>query len=208
MTITSHKNLLVLAKRPSLGKAKTRLASSLGNENALEIYKLLLNRTVQLADNVSFKSFFCLSGEESFILPSQFTVFEQCKGDLGLRMEKAFEHVFKNTNGPVVMIGSDCHDLKEEHLIAAFEALENHDYVFGPSEDGGYYLIGMNAFRTETLREMPWSTEILLKVTLSKVKSQSLSFKLLDVLNDIDTFADLKSSSLWDNLPIHLKTNN
>ncbi len=123
-------------------------------------------------------------------------------------MEKAFEHVFKNTNGPVVMIGSDCHDLKEEHLIAAFEALENHDYVFGPSEDGGYYLIGMNAFRTETLREMPWSTEILLKVTLSKVKSQSLSFKLLDVLNDIDTFADLKSSSLWDNLPIHLKTNN
>lgn len=201
----SSLNLLILAKRPALGKAKTRLAATVGAENALEIYHILLNKTIELASLPGVQAFFCLSGDEDCALPPNSIEFEQSNGDLGHRMEKAFQHVFDLVNEPVIMIGSDCFDLNEEHLKRAEEALKENDLVFGPSEDGGYYLIGMKKFIPEVLQDMPWSTEQLLDVTRSKAEELGFGYSMLEVLNDIDTFADMRGSSIWQELPEHLK---
>lgn len=205
MNNQSSVNLLILAKRPALGTVKSRLASTVGAENALEIYQMLLKKTMELASIAQVQAFFCLSGDEYCALPPNSIEFEQSNGDLGHRMEKAFLHVFDLVDGPVIMIGSDCYELNMEHLIKAEKALEQNDLVFGPSEDGGYYLIGMNRFFPEVLHDMPWSTDQLLDATRSKADSHGLTYSMLEVLNDIDTFADMRGSAIWQKLPEHLK---
>ncbi|MEQ9148777.1 MAG: glycosyltransferase, partial [Cytophagales bacterium] len=98
----------------------------------------------------------------------------------------AFAHGYTKA----VIIGSDCFSLKRVILEEAFERLNQNDFVIGPSEDGGYYLLGMKKNNSEIFENIEWSREDVYAKTLEKIKGQKV--KILTRLNDIDTFEDLQ----------------
>lgn len=91
-------------------------------------------------------------------------------------------------------LGSDTLRLTPEILKSAASALDGHDIVIGPTEDGGYYLIGMNKIHNDLFTPMPWSTSELLKATIKTVGDLDLSVKLLPVLKDLDHEEDIPES--------------
>lgn len=145
---TTENALIIFIKNPQLGKVKTRLAKTVGDEKALEIYLELSKIT---RENCQI-----LRGVQSYVFYSDFInkndewsndIFEkamQSGDDLGDRMLNAFTFILQN-HSKACIIGSDCPTLSAAILEAAFETLDNHDFVVGPSTDGGYYLLGMNA---------------------------------------------------------------
>ena len=104
-------------------------------------------------------------------------------------MSAAFQEEFVDST-KVIIIGSDCAELSSEDIEAAFSKLRDHDVVFGPAEDGGYYLLGMNAMHEELFHEMPWSQEGLLEETLRKTSALGLSHYELPTKSDIDYWED------------------
>lgn len=193
--------LLIMAKRLALGQAKTRLAASVGDEVALEVYKALLSHTLQVALNcrMDVHVFLTGSGEEDIFHGYNFSIHEQSSGDLGTRMLAAFaQSGFSAPDQRSIVIGSDCADLTENHLERALVLLEEHDVVFGPSNDGGYYLLGMKQPCSVLFENIAWSTETVLDDSLNRLTGTNLSVGFLDVLNDIDTFADLESSRIYN----------
>ena len=97
----------------------------------------------------------------------------------------------------IILIGSDLPDISTEIIEKGFSELDKNKVVFGPAEDGGYYLVGMNKLQKSIFENKPWSEPELLKQTLNELEKQKTSFSLLQTLNDIDTFEDLKSSSIY-----------
>lgn len=183
------KGIIVFVKNPELGKVKTRLAQTMGDVKALEIY----NKLVAYTRNVLLE----ISGVEKFVFYSSFIDLDdgwdndlfvkqlQTAGGLGEKMTSAFHDTFE-TCDRVVIIGSDCPQLKAIHIEKAFKLLEKHNVVIGPSDDGGYYLLGMDRFYPFIFEGINWSTETVLSETLAIAKNQNISTALLEKLHDVD----------------------
>ena len=186
------KCLVLLAKRPRKGKVKTRLSNSIGEDEAFRIYQEILHKTNQtlLKTGVPVKIF--LTGEGEYLPPSSFEIYEQQKGDVGMRMQHAISKALQ-THDQVVLVGSDIPDLSPGIIAKAFTELEQKEVVLGPSEDGGYYLIGMRKMHASLFQGVTWSTSSVLTETLRKCAEEELSVSLVDTLNDIDTEADWKA---------------
>ena len=191
------KLLMIFVKNPEKGKVKTRLAASVGNDKAYNIYIKLLEYTIETAGRVWadkqiwYSSFIDENdgfGGEGFEKKLQFG------NDLGKRMSNAFRHGFDEGYGKIVIIGSDCPGLTNDIAEKAFRELESYDAVIGPSEDGGYYLLGMNRYYPGLFRQIEWSTEVVMKETVSKFEEKNINFTKLEKLNDIDTLRDLEKS--------------
>ena len=185
--------LILFIRNPELGKVKTRLARNLGDAEALRIYKFLLDKTRAASMEVSAKRHLFYSNfiDEQDLWPNEhFHKRLQATGDLGKRMEAAFEQVFQEGAEKVIIIGSDCPELNGAILEQAFAALEQHDFVLGPTPDGGYYLLGMNHFEPSVFREIEWSTETVREKTLKRIHDLDKSVFLLPELNDIDVAED------------------
>jgi rSAM/selenodomain-associated transferase 1 len=116
----------------------------------------------------------------------------QIEGDLGEKMKDAFRRSFESGDEKVVLIGSDCPTLNSKILNQAFFELNTNDVVFGPSEDGGYYLIGMNSYKPEVLEDIEWSTVRVMEQTERKAQENRIKLKKLETLNDIDNEKDWK----------------
>ena len=189
-----NKNLIIVFVRtPELGKVKTRLAKSIGDVSALTIYKLLLKHTETVLHDLSFDKvvYYSEKVEENDFWEARLFEKKRQKGaDLGKRMQHAFETAFEKGYQKVLIIGSDLFDLKSIHITTAFEALENHDLTIGPSLDGGYYLLGMKELYPAVFKNKKWGTDSILENTLKDLQQQNV--KLLEALNDIDTFEDLQ----------------
>ncbi len=188
------KALIIFIKNPERGKVKTRLAATLGDDKALEIYKQLLKHTRLAceqteADRLLFYSNFI--EQEDAWEDKYFKKFVQAGSDLGARMRTAFEDAFGRYGyQKVVIIGSDCADLTSDTITAAFQHLESHDTVIGPSNDGGYYLLGMRQLFTPVFERKQWSTPSVLEDTIVDIENAGLTYHLLPQLTDIDTEAD------------------
>ena len=91
----------------------------------------------------------------------------------------------------VIIIGSDCYDLKTEIIEGAFDALSANDVVIGPAEDGGYYLIGMKKRHKNLFENKEWGTSNVLLDSILTIKEQKLSYQLMPTLNDVDTIEDM-----------------
>ncbi len=196
----SDPSMLVMAKRPQLGKVKTRLAKDIGDEKALLIYKELLTATERLLNQAEANTFVFAtgSGGEQVFKAFEHHQFEQVGDDLGQRMKHAFETAFAEFGAhPCLMIGTDCPEISVDHLQKAIGALRDHDAVFGPSIDGGYYLIGMNELIPELFDGISWSTDQVLNQSLSALTGGCRTVTLIDQLNDIDTLDDLKKSDYF-----------
>ena len=189
------KNLsIVFVRNPELGKVKTRLAKTIGDKKALNIYILLLKHTESVLQKVSSDKVVYYSEEiQNNDLWSDrcFQKKLQKGNDLGERMQHAFEMAFKEGYEKVVIVGSDLFDLKSAHIENAFKALENHNLVIGPSLDGGYYLLGMKVLHSAVFKNKQWGTDSVLETTLKNLEQENV--KLLEALNDIDTFEDLQN---------------
>ena len=189
----SKQRIVVFVKNAILGKAKTRLAKTIGDKEALKVYIQLLEITKKevLKLNVEREVWYAWNIEEKDIWDEKlFQKKVQIEGDLGLKMKDAFKLSFNEGCDKVILIGSDCPTLKASILQKAFEELETNDVVIGPSKDGGYYLIGMSSFNPEVLDNIKWSTELVLSQTEERAEENNLSLAKLEYLNDIDTEED------------------
>jgi rSAM/selenodomain-associated transferase 1 len=198
--VTENNLLLIFIKNPEPGKVKTRLAATIGNNKAYQIYLKLLKHTIRAAQDVDADKqvwYSALIDSDDFISEPEFEKKLQRGKNLGARMLHAFKNGFNEDYDNIVIIGSDCPDVNPVLLEQAFIELRKHDLVIGPSADGGYYLLGMNTLREELFSDIDWSTERVLEQTLEKAKSLSLSVTRLPELNDIDTIEDLVKAG-WD----------
>lgn len=203
------KGILIFIKNPIPGKAKTRLAKDIGTQKAYEIYLELLHHTKSITKDLEVKKLLYYAWNIDNDDQWEANIFQKRlqnqAEDLGLKMYDAFEEAFKQQLEEVLIIGSDCYELTEEHLITAFSELESNDAILGPANDGGYYLIGLNKSRIKgELKQVmnalflgkDWSHDKVGEEAVTQFKSHDLKFKILKSLNDIDTLGDLKGNLL------------
>ena len=186
--------LIVFIKNPELGKVKTRLAATIGQQGALDIYRMLLQKTRESIENLPFVKIIYYSGyidNQDLWDNKIFNKALQAKGDLGEKMFDAFRSGFKEGYKSIGIIGSDCPDVSEKILLEAFAKLKVNDLVIGPAKDGGYYFLGMNRLHKPLFFEKSWSTDRLLQETLREAKRLKLKTCMLEALNDIDEEKDL-----------------
>jgi len=190
----SKENLLIIfTKNPVLGKVKTRLAKGVGDKKALEIYKFLLKHTKDITGklNVNKQVYYAWNiAEDDIWKDGGFQKRLQVEGDLGEKMEAAFKSGFDEGYNKIIIIGSDLYDMDTTDLEEAFKELENHNYVIGPAEDGGYYLLGMKSLNSALFINKAWSTSSVFEQSLQDM--QEGTYKALPLKNDIDTLEDIK----------------
>lgn len=188
--------LIIFYRNPELGKVKTRLAATMGDERALAIYLKLASHTRSVAsevncDRVVWYSDF-VDTEDNW--PNDVFLKERQRGEtLGDRMQVAFDRAFQDGYQRACIIGTDCLELTSEILSEAFNKLNTHDAVIGPALDGGYYLLGMKEFHSEFFNKKVWSTNTVFENTVKDFERLKLSFILLPTLIDIDEERDLPS---------------
>ncbi|MFD0963736.1 TIGR04282 family arsenosugar biosynthesis glycosyltransferase [Pseudofulvibacter geojedonensis] len=190
--------LLIFTRNPELGKCKTRLAKTIGNENALTVYKMLLEHTVNITKSLDCDKAVYYSvkvRDNDYWDAAIYQKHQQHGGDLGIRMRNAFSDSFKNGYKKVLIVGSDLYDLTPQHIEDAINQLDNHDVVIGPALDGGYYLLGMKELNQSVFENKEWGTETVRKDTLENLKHKKVS--LLETLNDIDIFDDIKDYEIF-----------
>ncbi len=189
--------LMVFVKNAVLGTAKTRLAASVGDKKALEIYEFLLKHTAYIASGVpSDRQVLYNRYIEQYDMFSaaRFEKKMQIKGGLGEKMLAAFQNAFGAGYEKIVVIGSDCFELNENILKNAFKALDKHDFVLGPAKDGGYYLLGMRQIESVIFKNKKWSTDRVYTDTVIDLEALGYSYFELPRLSDIDVLEDLPSS--------------
>ncbi|WP_346880992.1 TIGR04282 family arsenosugar biosynthesis glycosyltransferase [uncultured Algibacter sp.] len=189
----SKNALIVFTRNPELGKCKTRLAKTVGDEAALNIYKYLLQHTANISKAVETNRFVFYSENiiEDDIWDAKFFNKKLQKGiDLGERMLNAFNELINLGYTKVIIIGSDLYDLDAKTINEAYKTLDANDVVIGPAEDGGYYLLGMKTLHPNVFKNKVWGTDSVLKDTIKDLSSISLKF--LKTKNDIDTWEDIK----------------
>lgn len=196
--------LLIFLKPPRAGYVKTRLARTVGDAEALRIYRFLLDKTRAAVLGVAAvrQLWFAEPPDGYDEWPAeQFSQYLQTGADLGARMAHAFEQAFADGAERVVIVGSDCPLLETRHIEEAFAALSASELCLGPTPDGGYYLLGMRRFYPDLFRNIAWSTPAVLPATLDIAGRLGLSTHLLPELPDIDTEEDWKVY-LSDNQPL------
>ena len=199
--------IVVFAKAPVAGFAKTRLIPALGAAGAAALAGRMLAHTLThaLAANVGAVEL-CMSPApadaawQGVALPQGIECSSQGGGDLGARMSRTVDRNLALQQGPVLLAGTDCPSLTAERMAEASRQLAHHDAVLIPAADGGYVLIGLQAPCPSLFTDMAWSTPLVAAETLRRMADLSLRVWQGPVLHDIDEPADLM------HLPPALKT--
>lgn len=187
--------LIIFIKNAIKGKVKTRLAKDLGDSQALEIYQQLLEHTYSISQdlNIDRVVYYSEAIEENDIWnPADYNKAVQKGNDLGERMSNAFKRGFQEGYSSICIIGSDCYDLSSKVIEEAFRKLNARDFVIGPANDGGYYLIGMNQYFPKIFENKIYSTSNVFKDAIDEIKKHQKSYFVLPELTDIDDITDLK----------------
>ncbi|MFC1476437.1 TIGR04282 family arsenosugar biosynthesis glycosyltransferase [Fibrobacterota bacterium] len=189
--------IVIFAKVPGTGTAKSRIAATHGSEKAAEIYDQLLAVTAEIVNGLPYHVAFT-DNNNCNVLGSIFTdalsFFPQHGNTLGDRLYNAFMHLYNEGYQYICAIGTDCPALTKIDLENSLAILENgSDTVIGPAKDGGYYLVGCNKKGTEIFSAKNWSSPDLLEETMEIINSKSLTTQLLKPLSDIDYMEDYLS---------------
>ncbi len=182
--------MIIFVRNPEPGKVKTRIAKTMGNEKALEVYKELLLHTYDITKDISCDKFVFYADQitKNDLWETSFYHKKLQQGnDLGQRMLLAFRELFGLGYQSIQIIGSDCMELTTDIIETGFNRLHENEVVIGPSTDGGYYLLGMRLLVPDIFYKKEWSTEKVFSSTLADIKKLSLSYFLLPELSDIDT---------------------
>ncbi len=192
----SGRTLVVFAREPKPGLVKTRLARDIGDDAAAELYAAMLRDVFELAAGIEgCRKVICWAAYGAIPAAYGEYPFEhrlQEGQDLGERMAHGFSTVFAEGLSPCCLIGSDSPDLPHSHVTQAFALLESGaDAVFGPSDDGGYYLVGMSRLHPELFKGIAWGTAEVLQQSLRRAGLLGLRAAKLTGWYDIDTLDDL-----------------
>lgn len=202
--------IIVFIKNPALGKVKTRLAATVGDERALVIYHKLMHHTMVVTKHLEANKYLFYSDfiNENDIWDNDkyLKSMQNQTQDLGLKMASAFAKVFHNKHQKVLIIGSDCFELNTEIIKEAYAQLSENEVVIGPAFDGGYYLIGFNfqkiGERSEEVLESiflnkQWSHEWVCQEAKDACLKLNLECFQLPTLTDVDEEKDyLKTKHL------------
>lgn len=187
--VTLLLRLVLFARFPVAGACKTRLIPALGAEGAAALHRHLTERTVGILRQSGCQVTLAFTGADQgdFVqwLGTEVTFVKQVDGDLTAKLMACLEPA------PVIFFGADTPDLAAEHVHAAIAALQTHEVVIGPADDGGYYLIGMRRALPDLLTDMPWSTDQVLPETLARLDRLGIAPLLLETLSDCDRPEDL-----------------
>lgn len=185
--------LLIFVKNIISGQVKTRLAKTIGENEAINIYKQLLLKTHAVVKNIDVDKiiFYSDNREDDLWNEDLFKKEIQSGIDLGVRMGNAFKIAFEKGYEKTVIIGTDCPCLDKNILETSFAKLNAFEIVIGPAADGGYYLIGMKENHPALFHEIKWSTNEVLQRTIDICRKYRLSYFLLPTLSDIDEEKDL-----------------
>jgi uncharacterized protein len=203
-----QKALIIFVKNPALGKVKTRLAATLGNEKALEIYNHLLKHTQQITENLSTDKWVFYDNfiDENDLWKNEIyrKSLQLPMVDLGQKMANAFWDMIQEGYERIAIIGSDCLELSEEILVKTYSKLADYKQVIGPAKDGGYYLIGFDfaGMSQESITEIienvflnkEWSHENVFKEAIEAFEKLQLTYAILPMLTDVDEAKDLLNS--------------
>lgn len=192
--------LVIFARFPSPGGAKTRLIPALGPEGAADLERQMTEHTLSFADRLAARraglavrlhstggtahQFQQLYGERRRST-------DQGEGTLGERLERAFGYSLLFGAHRVVVVRTDAPELDDRYMETAFEALADHELVLGPATDGGYVLIGLSRHAPELFRGISWRTPDLAQWTLARAAELELRVQLLPTLQDVDEPQDL-----------------
>lgn len=187
------KRLALFARPPETGRVKTRLSPALPADLACRVYGAMLDDAFATLD--------AAGADERYVWwsdaapsppapPSGWRVELQTGSDLGARLAHAFSTLLMG-GAHAVIVGADCPALGAQQLNGAVAALDDHDVVFGPARDGGYYLIGLRSPQPALFEGIAWSTASVLAASLERAHSARLRVRLLEELDDLDTPADL-----------------
>ncbi|MCA9160508.1 MAG: TIGR04283 family arsenosugar biosynthesis glycosyltransferase [Planctomycetales bacterium] len=214
--LTPAEHLLIFARLPEPGKTKTRLIDAFGSQRATELYRALAQHTLDMACRFASQRgcnlTTCFSGGSSSAMAAEFggenDYREQQGDDLGSRLNHAIQQAFSRGAERVVVFGTDCHELDEQRLAQAFDALRSNsnsveinsrdtfascDVVLGPALDGGYYLIGMKQPQSLLFEGIEWGTNQVLDQTKLKAREAGLRCAELSSLSDVDYPEDVIS---------------
>ncbi|HEY0147960.1 MAG TPA: TIGR04282 family arsenosugar biosynthesis glycosyltransferase [Allosphingosinicella sp.] len=182
--------VVLFAKAPVPGQVKTRLIPALGAEGAAKLAAEMLEHTVTEALASGLAAELCGEPDPAtWYTGPPLRLTAQGEGDLGRRLHGAAERVLREE--PVLLIGADCPTLNRHRLHAAAEALEQHDAVIHPAEDGGYVLLGLRRFHASLFAGIAWSTDTVAEETLARLAALGWTVDVREKLKDIDTPADL-----------------
>ena len=193
--------LIVVAKRPVPGQVKTRIAATLGPEQATELYRCALADTLELVASfpnlehvISYappddeaRAYFAELAPGWTLIPQQGEVF-------GERLLSAFQQLAERGPRQMVLIGTDNPSLPSDLISQAFHALADEavDAVLGPVSDGGYYLIGMRRPHPILFERIQWSTEVVADETRQRAAEAGLRLAEVPTWYDLDTADDLR----------------
>ena len=199
-------HLGMFAKFWAPGKVKTRLAATIGEEQAAAVYRAMLNYLVESLSTVGNQRTIAFTPWDTLpqfskVTPSvmeSWKMIPQSDGPLGNRMTHFFECLFagetEDSSGRnIILIGSDCPTITPALLTEAFERLQTHDVVLGPTPDGGYYLVGMAGQYRDVFSGITYSTQSVLQQTTDKMQNDQIKYALLEPREDIDEFQNLVS---------------
>ena len=192
--------LAVMARYPELGKTKTRLARTLGEQETLSLYQAFLCDIAQRHAGQAYTLCWAYTPAEvkyqeliATLVPEHAATmryFPQHGVDFGARLHHAFQWTQARGFAYTILIGSDSPQISRECIATARKALNDVDVVLGPSDDGGYYLLGMRVAH-DVFSGIPMSTDVVTQMTLKAAQRQGLSVRLLDSLFDVDELPDL-----------------
>lgn len=190
-------HVIVFAKAPAPGFAKTRLVPELGVHGAARLARRMLDFTLAEARNAMIGTTeVCVTpGRHTdhwrdIAIPADVATTEQGDGDLGERMARAAARAFKGHES-VLLIGTDCPALTRERLRAAARLLRHHDVVMHPTADGGYALLGLRRFDARVFEGIAWSTSAVAGSTEARIRDLGWSLHCAETLRDIDEPVDL-----------------
>ena len=190
--------IIIFAKAPQPGFAKTRLIPALGAEGAAELAQQMLSNTLfeALAADIGTVEL-CITPKiddiawQGIELPVGIEITGQGEGNLGERMARASERAIKNAE-LVLLIGTDCVEISATLLREAAQSLHEHDAVIHCTIDGGYALLGLKRYSEVLFSDMPWSTDAVASTTLARIRQLGWSLHVGQLLHDVDTPQDLK----------------
>lgn len=195
----THRDLLiVMARYPTPGKVKTRLAREIGHRAAADLYRSFLETFVRAFAKTRYDVEWHFTPArapfrrwlQSASWPTPHTCRPQPDGDLGTRMQTIFANAFQRGYRRVIMIGTDAPEVNDDVVTTALKKLERSTAVFQPTHDGGYALIGLTRM-TDLFTGIPWSTGQVMRTTIVRMQTLGIRYSLLPETYDIDTKADV-----------------
>jgi len=217
MPALMSERLIIFTRFPQPGKTKTRLIPILGEQGAADLQRQMTEHIISTVAAVSKRAGLtvgvCYEGGDAAMmrdwLGPQFIYRPQGSGNLGQRINKAFDEAFGAGIEAVVIVGSDIPGISTDIIQQAFEVLQKNDLVLGPAHDGGYYLIGMQRAAArranpQLFKGIKWGSSEVLGQTLQVAGTLGLHFVLLESLADVDRPEDLH---VWQKLKNHFYKN-